>query len=161
MLKNPMLQKAQAEVEKAVQDRRSYDKIVKAGLRVIYDRTMFAKLSQGLKESQDVVGDIARGIVGILNLLAKQSKGTMPPIPMMQAGMALLFDALDFAEDAGLTKVDAKVLAEATQQYVEAVLPTIGLSSQKMQTVLKGVQETVNDPQRMALYQKSVGGAKQ
>lgn len=160
MLKNPLLQKAQVEVEKAVQDRPSFDKIVKAGVRVIYDKAMFAKLSQGLRESKDVVGDIAKGVVGVLNILKQKSRGTMPPIPMLQAGMVLLFDALDFAEDAGLTQVTADVLARATQEYVETVLPTIGLSSQKLQQVLQGVQETASNPERMAMYQKSLGGAK-
>jgi hypothetical protein len=161
MLKNPLLQKAQAEVEKVVTDRASFDKIVKAGLRVIYDAKTFAKLSAGLKESQDVVGDIAKGIVGILSLLKQQARGTMPPIPMLQAGMALLFDALDFAEEAGLTKVDNDVLAQATTEFVEALLPTLGLTSQMMQQVLQGVQETVSNPERMKLYEQSRGGAKQ
>lgn len=158
MLKNELLQRALSEVEGKAQDRASYDKVVKAGTRVIYNKATFQKLTQGLAESENPVEQIAKGIVGILNILARQSRGTMPPIAMLQGGVALLLDALDFAEQAGLVKVDNDVLSEAVTEYMEAVLPTVGLSSQKMQQVLQGVEETTRNPERMAAYQASLKG---
>lgn len=160
MLKNALLQKAHAEVDGKVTERGPYDKIVKAGLKVIYDQTVFKRLSQGLRESKNPVQDIARGIVGILAMLSKRSKGTMPPTAMVHAGATLLIDALDFAEQAGLVKVDNDTVAEAFNVYMESVLPTVGLTTQRMQQVLKGVEETVRNPERMAAYQASLKGGK-
>jgi hypothetical protein len=153
MLKNELLQRAQAEVEKNVADRASYDKIVKAGLQAIYDKAMFQKLTKGLRESQNPAEDIAKGMAGILTLLSKKARGTMPATAMVQAGAALLLDALDFAEQAGVLKVDNTVLDTAVTEYMEAVLPVVGLSSQKMQQVLQDVQATADNPERMAAYQ--------
>lgn len=162
MLKNELLQKAQAEVEGKVkpEDRAAYDKILKAGVKVIYDRATFAKLTKGLAQSKTPVEDIAKGVVGVLAMLAKKAKGTMPPTAAVCAGAALLIDALDFAEQAGLVKVDNETLAQAVTEFMEAVLPTVGLSSQRMQQVLQGVEETTRDPERMAAYQASLKGGK-
>jgi hypothetical protein len=161
MLKNQLLQQALAEVEGKVSDRTSYDKIVKAGTKVIYSQTMFAKLTKGLAQSKNAVEDIAKGMAGVLVILSKQARGTMPPTAMVQAGAALLIDALDFAEQAGLLKVDNDTLAQAVTEYMEAVLPVVGLSSDRMQQVLQGVQETMDNPERMAAYQASLAkGAK-
>jgi len=160
MLKNALLQKAHAEIDGKVTERGAYDKIVKAGLKVIYDQATFQKLTRGLRESKSPVQDIAKGIVGILAMLSNRSKGTMPSTAMVQAGGTLLIDALDFAEQAGLMKVDGNSLAEAFTVYMETVLPTVGLSTQRMQQVLKGVEETTRNPQRMAAYQASLKGGR-
>jgi len=105
MLKNPLLKEAQAKIEAGVQDRDAFSRIVQAGQKVMYDQATFAELAKGLKDAQDPVTEIAEGMIGILGILYKQSRKTMPIPPMVLAGMALLLDALDFAERAGLVKI--------------------------------------------------------
>lgn len=156
MLKNELLQQAQAKVESGVEDRAAYDKIVAAGTKVIYDKETFSELIKGIDQSEDPISEVAEGIVGILGLLYKQSRKTMPLVPMISAGMALLIDAMDFMEQAGVADIDKETLAKATAIYMNSLLPKMGLTPEKMQGVLDGVKSTMSDPEKMNQYR---GGA--
>lgn len=160
MLKNPILSKAQAEVERQVQDRASYDKIVRAGLKAIYSKGTFGKLTQQIVKAEDPVADVGRGMVAIISLLSKQARGTMPPIPTVQAGMALLLDALDFMEQAGMVKVSEQVLEKAITTFMEALMPALGLDAGRMDDLLGQVQETMASPERMGAYKQHLAQQK-
>lgn len=160
MLKNQLLQQALEKVQESVQDRSAFDKLVKAGTKVIYSEGTFQELAKLMRDSKDPAGDVARGMVAVLQLMAHQARGTIPHDALLQAGMALVIDALDFIEQAGLVKVDAKVLDEATQQYIEALLPSVGLTQETMDSTLDQIQQVVGDPQKMAEYKASLGGTK-
>ncbi len=160
MLKNQLLQQAQAKIEATAKDRARYDRLLSAGVKTIYDKATFAKLSQSIAQSESPVEDVAKGIVAILNMLAHKARGTIPHEVMIQAGMALLLDALDFVEQAGIVKIDNQALDTATQEFIEAMLPSVGLSPQKMESALSSVKGTMSDPARMAQYQTSIGGPK-
>lgn len=160
MLKNELLQQAQAKVEAGVKNRDAYDKLVKAGTKIIYDKATFDKLSQGVAQSKTPVEDVAKGLVAVLNMMVRQARGTAPKDALVQAGMALLFDALDFMEQAGLVKVDKQVLGEATKAFIESLLPTVGLNPQQLQGAFSQVQQTMADPQKMAQFKAQQGGAK-
>jgi hypothetical protein len=160
VLKNELLQQAQAKIEEGVTDRASYDKLLAAGTKTIYDQATFAKLSASLAESENPVEDIAKGLVSLLHLIAQKARGTLPHDVLLQAGMALMLDALDFAEQAGLIKVDAATLDTATQEFIEAALPSVGLTAEKMAGILDGVKQTMGNPERMAAFEQSQGGAK-
>lgn len=159
MLKNQLLRQAQEKIAESVEDRASYDKLLGAGAKVIYSQKTFAQLSQHLNDSKDPVDDVARGMVAVLQLMAHRARGTIPTTALLQAGMSLVFDALDFLEQAGLLKVDAEVIDRATQEYIEALLPAVGLTSEKMQSSLDQVKQVMADPQKMAEYRNSRGGA--
>jgi hypothetical protein len=157
MLHNELLQQAQAKLEEGVADRERYDKLVKAGTRVIYDQGTFAQLSKGIAESEDPVGDVTKGLSALLNILAHKARGTIPHDVFLQAGFALLLDALDFMEQAGLVKVDKSVLAQATKEFIDALMPTVGLTPEKLSAALQSVKGTLSNPQQMAAYQQSKG----
>lgn len=161
MLKNELLQQALASVQESVQDKEMFERLVKAGTKVIYSKGTFQSLAQHLKKSEDPVSDVARGMVGVLNIMVHRARGTIPQAALLQAGTALLLDALDFLEQAGMVKVDAETLGRATEEFVEAMLPTVGLSHEKMDQVLGQIKGVMADPQKMAAYEKSLGGAKQ
>lgn len=160
MLKNELLQQALASVQESVQDKEMFDRLVKAGSKVIYSQGTFRALSRHLRGSKDPVADIARGMVGVLNLMAHRARGTIPQAALLQAGTALLLDALDFVEQAGMVKIDAETLGRATEEFVEAMLPMLGLSHAKMDQVLGQIKQVMADPQKMAAYQSSIGGGK-
>jgi len=157
MLKNTLLQQAQAKIEEGVTDRERYDKLVKAGTRIIYDEATFKQLSQGITEAENPIEDVAKGMAAILNMMAHKARGTIPHDVFIQAGMALLLDALDFMEQAGLVTVTSDVLDEATREYIEALLPTVGLTPEKLGAALDSLKETMGDPQRMTAYEQSRG----
>lgn len=155
MLKNKLLVQALANVEKAVTERDMYDRLVKAGGKVIYNQKMFSQLAQSLRKSKDPVSDVAKGIVGVLKVMAHRARGTIQQGPLLQAGMALVLDALDFLEQAGMLKVDNATLDRATQDYIEALLPSVGLTHEKMQAVLSEIHTVTQDPQKMQAYRQS------
>jgi hypothetical protein len=160
MLKNELLQKAQAKIEELVRDRERYTKLVSAGTKTIYDKGTFAELSKAMADSQDPVADVAKGIVSVINMIAHKARGTIPHDVALQAGMALLLDALDFIEQAGMVKIDGKALDEATQAFIEAMLPSVGQTRQKLDAALSSVQGVMADPQKMEQYKASMGAKK-
>ena len=158
MLKNQLLQQAQAKIEAGVTDKARYDRLLSAGVKTIYDKAMFQKLSQSIAQSQTPIEDVAKGIVAVLNMMAHKARGSIPHDVLLQAGMALMLDALDFVEQAGIVQIDEKALDTATQEFIEAVLPSVGLTAQKMEEALGSVKGAMGDPQKMAQYQASAGG---
>jgi hypothetical protein len=152
MLKNELLQQAQTTVEKTVKDRAAYDKIVAAGTKVIYDKETFSELIKGIETSNDPVLEVADGIVGVLGVLYKQSRKTMPLTPMISAGMTLLIDALDFLEQAGMATIDKETLGKATTMYMNSLLSKMGLTPEKMQGMLSQVRSTMEDPEKMKQF---------
>lgn len=153
MLKNPLLKQAQTKIESGVQDRDAYNRIVQAGTKVIYDKATFTELSKAIRQAQDPVTEIAEGMIGILGILYKQSRKTMPIPSMVMAGMSLLLDALDFAEQAGLVKIDKAQLNKATTHYLNSLLPKFGLTPDKIDATLGQLGGTIKDPAKMAQIQ--------
>jgi hypothetical protein len=153
MLKNPLLKQAQTKIESGVQDRDAYNRIVQAGTKVIYDKATFTELSKAIRQAQDPVTEIAEGMIGILGILYKQSRKTMPIPAMVTAGMSLLLDALDFAEQAGLVKIDKAQLNKATTHYLNSLLPKFGLTPDKIDATLGQLGGTIKDPAKMAQIQ--------
>lgn len=159
MLKNELLRKAQEAILTGVQDRDVFDRLVKAGTKVIYDQKTFGHLSKMMRESKDPARDVGRGVVIVLTQMAQRARGTIPPVPLVQAGMNLVLDALDFLEQAGFLKVTPQVLDEATEEFVEALLPALGLDGQKLQGLMGKVKTVMADPQKMQQYRQQAGGA--
>ena len=153
MLKNPLLKQAQTKIESGVQDRDAYNRIVQAGTKVIYDKATFSELSKSIRQAQDPVTEIAEGMIGILGILYKQSRKTMPIPAMVMAGMSILLDALDFAEQAGLVKIDKAQLTKATTHYLNSLLPKFGLTPDKIDAMLGQLGGTIKDPAKMAQIQ--------
>lgn len=157
MIKNPTIQQSLANIEKSVQDRAAYDKIVKAGTAAIYDKAMFQKLTADIQKSGDPVKTVSEGMIGILGLLYQKSNKTMPIPPMVLAGMSMLLDALDFMEQSGLVKIDKAELNRATSMYVNSLLPKFGLTPDKLGAALGPLQGAIQDPNKLAQMRQSAG----
>lgn len=159
-MQNPMIVKAEAAIDSKVppKDKEAYDKIVLAGMKVLFSKETHAQLFNGLKESQDMMKSAVDGIIGILGVLFKESRNTMPVGPMILAGQSLLMEALDFMEQGGMIEMTPEALAQATQSYIETLLPMLGMTPEKMKGILAQTQGVMNDPQKMAAYKASMGG---
>jgi hypothetical protein len=157
-MQNQLIIKAEAGVDQKVppKDKNAYDRIVLAGMKVLFSKNTHSQIMQGVKEAQDKVTTAADGIVGLMGMLHKESRGTMPVGPMILAGMSLLMQALDFMEQAGMVQVDNAVLDTATQHYIETLLPKIGMTPEKIQAMLGQAQGIMADPEKMAQYKQSM-----
>jgi hypothetical protein len=78
MLKNQLLQQALDKIESSIDDKASYDKLLNAGLKAAYDKTIFEQLTKGLPESKDPIGDTAKGVVFLMKGIAEKARGTAP-----------------------------------------------------------------------------------
>lgn len=157
MLKNELLRKAQESIEQAVTDKERFARLVSAGTKVIYNEATFKQLAQSVADSKTPVEDVAKGLVAVLNMMAQKARGTIPHQTLLQAGMVLLLDALDFIEQSGLVKIDAQALDTATTEFIEALMPTMGMPGQKLGDLLVMLQQTMSDPQKMQAYQAAQG----
>lgn len=159
-MNNAMIIKAEAAIDAKVptKDKQAYDKICLAGMKVMFSKETHGQLMQGLKESQEPLKTAVEGIIGILGILFKESRNTMPVGPMILAGQSLLMEGLDFMEQGGMIEVTPDVLAEATQLYIETLLPKIGMSPEKMQAIMAQAQGVMSDPEKMAQFKQSQGG---
>lgn len=159
-MNNEMIIKAEAAIDAKVppKDKAAYDKIVLAGMKVIFSKDTHGPLMQGLKESQEPIKTAVEGVIGLLGILFKESRNTMPVGPMILAGQSLMMEVLDFMEQGGMIEVTPDVLGEATQLYIETLLPKIGMSPQKMQAIMSQAQGVMSDPQKMAQFKQSQGG---
>lgn len=159
-MQNEMIIKAEAAIDAKVPpaDKEAYDKIVLAGMKVMFeDKQMHAQLLQGLQQSPEVK-TVVDGIIGIIGLLFQQSRNSMPVGPMILAGQSLMMEALDFMEEAGMIEATPDLLAEATQLYIETILPKIGMTPEKMKAVMGKAQGLLSDPQKLAQFKQKQGG---
>lgn len=130
---NPQLQQAeQALVAKIPEQlREPFNRVVAAGLQILYAPQLRDKLTQKLINGNPVK-DAADGAVRLTAELFKQSKGTLPRPLVVPAVMVFAFEYLDVAEQAGVVKVDTKVIAETARLASENVLRLAGLTDDKL-----------------------------
>jgi hypothetical protein len=136
----------------------AYHKIVASGMKVAMNKGPDGIMGS-LKGSQDPVSDIVRGAIGVVGLLQRSAKGTMPPEAMILAGWRLALEGFDFAERAGILTVGAAELNKGAQLYAETILPKLGMTPEKLQKTAQQVQGIVRDPQKMAQLKKQQGAS--
>lgn len=158
-MKNQLLVKAEAAISSKVKpaDKTAYTKIFIAGMKVMFSKETHQMLIQGLEQAPDKADMIVKGVIGILGILYKQSRGTMPIGAMVLAGNAMLMEALDFAEQAGLVTIDAPTLAEVTQNYVEHIMGELEKKNPGIGTLMDKAQAAMQDPQKMAQFKQQQG----
>lgn len=147
MIKNELLQQARTLVEAGVTNQKAFAKLVKLGAKIARDKPAFEKMCQCPRKPDSVASGVAHGIVAVLEVIAAQRRRTVANDALVQAGMALLFDALDSLEQERRIEVDKAALGEATLEYIEALLHKIG--PYKVSDVLAQL-ETASDQQQAA-----------
>lgn len=158
MLKNPLLQQAVEGIEGGVKDKEVHAKVVGAGLKVMYAQSTFDKLAEALNPDGDLVAQAGNAVMLVLNGLAEKARGSLKATDMISGGMVLMLNALQTLEDAELLKIEPSTLDQATTVFLNELLPKFGLTPDRMDELLGSVQETINNPERMAQYQASIGG---
>lgn len=152
----PILQQAVDKIESEVKDRVAYDKIVSAGKKFMVDPKASKQLVEGLKDAEDKPKTIGQGIAGIVLLLRKQSRDTMPVEEMMRAASALLMEALDALSKAGVIELSPSVIDTATIALSEPLLASVGGTKERMKNLMGNVQGTLNDPEKLAAYKAHI-----
>lgn len=157
LVQNTLLKQAEAKIESQLKPevKSDYLKIVVSGMKV----AMSNGLLQQLKTSKDPLSDIVKGTIGLIGMLRKESKGTMPIKAMVPAGATLMFKALDYADSAGVLKVDNNVLDQATQMYMDQLMAAMKVTPQMVQRMTQRAHSVMQDPAKMAKLHQMNGGA--
>jgi peptidoglycan hydrolase-like protein with peptidoglycan-binding domain len=131
---NALLQKAEAAYKAKIDPRLLpvVMKIVSAGKQVMYSpqtrHMMQAQLAGGADPEK-----IGQGIAKLMGILFHASKKTAPMQALIPAGMLLLFEGLQFLEDAGTVQVTPDLLAACTQATSSALLQVLGIKPEQVQ----------------------------
>jgi hypothetical protein len=152
---NPLLKQAEQYIENNLKPelRNDYMKIVIAGLKVGLDKGKDSILAS-LHQSRDPITDCVKGAIGVIGLLKRRAKGTMPVKAMIPAAATLMLQALDYADKAGIVTVGKDELDQATQLFTETILPFVGVSHDQMAKLTQQVHGIMGDPAKMAALKK-------
>lgn len=99
----------------------AYQKIVAAGMKVMFSEQTGGMMMQQLKSSPDIVKNISTGMAGLMAILFRQSK-EMPQELILPAALELLTHAVDFITRTKMADVTPQEVGEATQETVYAVM---------------------------------------
>lgn len=155
---NPLFQKVITGIEQQTQERDQYDRIVVAGLKLMFNQKTHAMLMEGVDEAPSVAVWAGKGVVGILGMLAKQARGTMPFEALIQSGVTLLMHALDFLAESGKVEATPAAVAEATKAYGMEIMKAAGVSEDQMMQMAEKANAAAGDP---AVMQRFAGRAAQ
>jgi hypothetical protein len=134
-------------------------RIVTAGLRFMFDPKTHKMLIEGIEDADDPLNMIGKGVAGIVVMMKKRAKGTMPPDGAVKASVVLLMHALDFAAKVDLIEESPEVINQSLQPMMEAMLSAEGITPDKMGALLSNVQSVVEDPAKFEAFQKANQGA--
>lgn len=139
---NPLLQKTEEAISAKVPAnmKNAFQRIITAGLKVMYDPKTNDMMAKQLKEQGDPAEIAGAGVAKLLGLLMNQSKGTMPMNAAIPAATVLLCEGLDFMEQAKVVKVDNEVLSRAMQSMSSTFLQMMGVTPEKFQQMLAKAQ---------------------
>lgn len=140
MIKNQLLQQAEAAIRAKAKNIKGLDKVVQAGLGTIFSPGGAKLFKEQVTKPGDIVENAAEGAAKLMGHLFEQSKGTMPMDAMVPGGQIVLLNGLDFLEEAGKIKVDNDVVARATKAYSSYILQLLGVTPEKMNQMIKDRQ---------------------
>ena len=135
---NPLLLKTeQASRAKVAPDQKTaYDKIVAAGVKLMFSEKMHAMLLEQLRQPGDPATVAGQGVAKLLAIMMNQAKGTFPMKAGIPAATALLCEALDMLEQLGKIKVTNDTLSDAMQALGSNLLQLIGVTPKKLDEIL-------------------------
>jgi hypothetical protein len=126
----------------------AYDKIIKAGIKVMFDPTTRDETMSFIEESGGDPMKMAEGVTAVVVSLFQQSNDTMPPNLLIPAGIELLVHAADVAKAGGMD-IPKEAIAEAMSQVVQQILTKFGATPEQMQKMMSGM-DSGQQPQQGA-----------
>jgi len=138
---NPKLAKVEAGIEENIkpEDRKAYDRIVTAGMKVIASDEFEDNLLKTFKSDDAALPDkVAEGIGRLITFLHAGSGGKMPIGPTIAASYTFVAKGLDIAERGFGAKITDEMIAETTAKTMSIVLPLLGITQGKLQQAMQG-----------------------
>lgn len=162
---NPMqdnvLQAAEQKIESQLtpETQAAYMRIVTAGMKIALAKGPNGIMA-GIAHSQNPLQDCAKGAIGLVGMMFKQSRGTMPVKALIPAATTLMLKALDFADRTGVVKVGTPELVQATHIFANLMLKEFGVTGQMLKTAAGKIHQIANDPASMTKIHLAAGTMK-
>lgn len=104
---------------------KNLDRVLDEGNKLLFGKDTHYQLMDGLKDSQDIPGDLGNGAFTLLMMLYKGGGYTMPPELMMPTGVILLSRACAFLSQSGMIPVTDDDYEEAMHVYTVKLHSTL------------------------------------
>ena len=160
---NPLLIKTERAIQEKLkpQSVSAFQRIVTAGLKVMYSPQTRQMLARQLMSGGDPATVAGEGAAKLMGILISQSKGSMlqPAIlpAVMPAATVLLCEGLDFMEKAGKAQVTPDLLAEATHTMGTALLQVLGATPERIAQAKAQQQAALQQQNPTGIVQRARG----
>lgn len=146
-----LIQQMQAALREKVpqQQQAGFDRLMVAAQKALYSDQMKPMVQQALQAADgDVDQRIATNAVGLLLILDKESKGTLPQELLAPGAAGIALEIADFVMATG-RPVSKQDLADALPATVGLLMQKAGANEQQIQQALGGQQEQPQQAQPM------------
>lgn len=120
----------------------AYDRVVIAGMKVMFDQKTHGLMLQSLKGPGSLGERMGKGVAGLMLLLFKESNSTMPPQVMIPAGTTLFMQAADFLKKAKLEPIANKDIGEGMNVMIRTLLDKFGVTQNKIEQMMNQYDQT-------------------
>lgn len=153
---NPLLQKTEQQTEAKVlpKFKGAFDRIISAGLKVMYSPETHDMMVSQLGEQNPPEINVGEGVAKLMGILWHEGKGTLPMQAFIPASLILLCEGMDFAEKAGKIQVTPDTLAAATKELMSSLMQILGITPEKIQAAKAQAQ-----PAQQAARKGIIGAA--
>lgn len=122
------------------------DRMVLAGLKVMFSKQSHPMMMEVMNGPDPVPYKLSQGVCGLLGLLMRESKNSLPPNLLVPAGMILMAHAAEFLRKSG-TKVSDKDIGDGIQMMTDTLLHSAGMNGDKVAAAgAKGMGKVAAQP---------------
>lgn len=107
------------------QNSEAMQKVVMAGMKLMYDAKVFPMFAEALEKDPSPMG-IAKQTAGLMKILMDKSQGSIPKNVMIPAAVALLFEMAGFMVQAGMPKPSDEDMQGALKALVQMMVQVFG-----------------------------------
>lgn len=126
---------------------KNLDRVLTEGNKLLFGKDTHYQLMDGLKDSQDIPGDLGTGAFTLIMMLYKGGGYTMPPELMMPTGAILLARACAFLSQSGMIPVTDDDYEEAVHIFTVKLHSTLDPSfKERMDKSIGGDQGPPQQP---------------
>jgi hypothetical protein len=119
------------------QEQQAYEKVVLAGMKVLYDKSTHAGIVNMLR-SGDPAEAIANVVTTVMAQLDKKSGGKIPETVILPAAAEILEDTAQLAGKIGI-QVDERVTGQAMQRMVMGLAEEYGVTPEEVQEIMQAI----------------------
>lgn len=141
-LTDPFLKSTMKQIDAAIPPelKRDYLAVVNAGLSIMFNKSTHQEMVdylQKVKSAQYNPTMIAHGVVKLISIIHRESKGQMNVGVAPAAALVLLLYVLEYMEKTQKFDVTKEVLAETSMQVMAGLNTLFGMTDQKIHEAVK------------------------